>query len=275
MRIGYFLTLTIATVLAGSPVIAQEPANPAPQPASEVPVQQPANVSPATGPAKVLWRGLAAGMTPQEAIPAVSAIEGVKRVKLTNERRPAETKRLSISYHSGHIPIGGLSFEIQPMFSEGRLEKVALYSQNLCSSEALTTYASLSEALRERYPEVLVGVEPLTERDVAEANLKALQSGEKSPVMFGFGSEAVAAVLSFHFAAEQSPPYPGSGSRLMTAIWRLAETQYSQRQAECGGTGDRRMDVAVQYMQREAFDGEVRKVFNQLKQDKKMLLDQL
>lgn len=87
-------------------------------------------------------------------------------------------------------------------------------------------------------------------------------------------SEAVV-VLVFRFRAESAPAYPASYSKFGHALWRLARTQYDHRHAECAGTGNRRMDVGLQYMTRDAFKAEADKFLQKLKEKQDELASQL
>lgn len=204
-----------------------------------------------------LWQGLAVGMTPEEALPVVQQIGGVKRAKILKERKSNPGRRIDIDYDSSKVPIADLPFEIGPLFEGGRLNQVFLASRNQCGANAARVAEQLTTGLRGKYTGALSAPQSLSERDFRQAERTASTSGEPSGLMAGFANDDVAVVLTFHMKVEARPPYPTAYSKLGNALWDLANLQYEQRREECSGTGDRRMDVVLVYMSRVAFDAVV------------------
>lgn len=193
------------------------------------------------------------GMTPEEALPVVQQMAGVKRVKLLKERKSNPERRLDINYAPAKIAIADLPFELGPRFEQGRLSQVLLAARSQCGAHAPRVLTQLTTGLRGKYADP-IGAPELSDRDFREAERSSLVSGEPSTVATAFANEEVAVFLTFRVTAEARPPYPTSYSKLGHSLWQLAKLQYEQRQAECGGTGDRRMDVVLIYMPRSAYD---------------------
>lgn len=201
-----------------------------------------------------LWQSLTYGMTPEEALPAVERVEGVKRVKLLPERKSNPGRRLDINYNPSKIPIADLPFELGPMFENGRLNKVALAARNQCGASAMQVFHQLAPALSAKYSSPLTAPQTLSERDIRDAERSSLTSGEPTGLSMAFANDELAVLWTFNIKAEARPPYPTSYSKLGYSVWQLANLQYEQRKEECGGTGDRRMDVVLIYMPRSAYD---------------------
>lgn len=204
-----------------------------------------------------LWQSLTYGMTPEEALPAVQRIEGVKRVKLLPERKSNPGRRLDINYNPSKIPIAELPFELGPMFENGRLSKVALAARNQCGASAMQVFHQLAPALSAKYTAPLTAPQTLSERDIRDAERSSLTSSKPTSISLAFASDELAVLWIFKIKAEGRPPYPANYSKLGNSIWQLANLQYEQRKEECGGTGDRRMDVILIYMPRAAYDAAV------------------
>lgn len=79
-----------------------------------------------TGTEIAIWQGLAYGMTPEEALPIIQGIAGVKRTKVIKAQRSNPARRLDIDYNSSKISIANPPFELGPVFENGRLKQVIL-----------------------------------------------------------------------------------------------------------------------------------------------------
>jgi len=196
-------------------------------------------------------------MTPEEALPVVQQIGGVKRAKILKERKSNPDRRIDIDYDGNKVAIADLPFEIGPRFEGGRLSQVFLASRNQCGANATRVAEQLTTVLRGKYTGALSAPQTLSERDFRQAERTASASGEPSGLMAGFANDDVAVVLTFHMKVEARPPYPTAYSKLGNSLWELANLQYEQRREECGGTGDRRMNVVLVYMTRAAYDAVV------------------
>lgn len=228
---------------------------------------------PAPGP--VLWQNLAVGMTPEQAVPILQTVNGVKRVKSKKPKRSNPSNLLKISYNANRVQISGLPFSVLPQFKKNRLEQVSLAVKNQCGAEAATTYDALSNALLSKYPVPLFESERLSASVARKAELKSRTSGEPSGVTYGFMNKDVAVLLSFQLSLERRPAVPAGYSKLAMSLWRLSKTQYENRKRECGGTGDRRMDVVIQYMSRSAFEAMHSGILEQEREKEAKLADQL
>ena len=193
------------------------------------------------------------GMTPEEALPVVQQMAGVKRVKLLKERKSNPGRRLDIDHGPAKILIADLPFELGPRFEQGRLSQVLLAARSQCGAYAPRVLTQLTTGLREKYAED-IGAPEISDREFRDAERSSLASGEPGIVATAFANEEVAVFLTFRVTAEARPPYPAGYNKLGHSLWQLALLQYEQRQAECGGTGERRMDVVLIYMHRSAYE---------------------
>lgn len=202
----------------------------------------------------VLWQGLSHGMTPEEVASRISAMEGIKRVKVVAPGRSDPSRRLSIAYLPGHIPIAGLSFDLAPRFTDGKLQQVWLMSPNQCANGVIATHGAIAQGLISKYPQVISGSTTLSELEVAKASLESADTGKRVRLVSVFGGSDIVALLVIQIAAERPPAYPSVPTNFAVALWQLAKNQYDMRRAECDGKGDGRIDVALQYMTRREFD---------------------
>jgi hypothetical protein len=220
-----------------------------------------------------LWQGLAKGMTPEEAVPIISAMQGIKGVKVRG--KPEAADRLKINYQGERIPVANMSFELMPQFENGRLKQVVLMSDAQCGENAMATFATLSAALAAKYPERIVSPEGMRRSDVARANLRSTQTGEPEVLTYGFANSEVVVLLSFGLKEESRPPYPYGGGSTMAAVWRLANSMYESRLAVCNGTGNKRMGVGFQYMARTDFNAGLQQLMQEHQADQQEIADKL
>jgi len=134
---------------------------------------------------------------------------------------------------------------------------VWLTAGNQCGATAVETFNALGTGLTTRFPERILGAEGLSEADVRLANARSRESGEASQLAYGFANDTVAVGVVVQLSVTPSVPYPYGGGSVATALWRLGQSSYDQRKAECSGTGDRRMDIVVRYMTRTALQADM------------------
>jgi hypothetical protein len=201
----------------------------------------------------VLWQGLAMGMLPEEALPVVTALEGVKSAKVRGNSDASE--RLQIRYTGQKITIANIPFELSPRFVRNKLKEVWLTAPDQCGAKAIEVFQKLATGLATKYPQRLGEVQDLSALDVSRANARALESGKPEMMAFAFTSDTVAAALIFQFEVAAPPSYPVNGGKLGASFWRLAQSMYDQRRSECDGTGDRRMGLALRYLARSDLEG--------------------
>lgn len=222
----------------------------------------------------LLWQDLRLGATPEEVLPIIKAIEGVKNAKVLKEKRSNPARRIDIDYRAGALQIVGLPFELGPIFENGRLKQILLASRNQCETDAMGVYAKLSEGLKAKYSSQLTAPE-IKQRDFDEAEYKSLQSGEPQGLATAFANEEVAVMLAFQIKVESPIAYPSAYNKLAIALWRLASQQYENRKSECSGTGDRRMDVSIIYMTRASYDAALISSADETKSKQKETIDKL
>ena len=220
-----------------------------------------------------LWQGLSVGMTPEEALAAVSAVEGVKNAKVRG--RPEAVDRLQIHHASQKIVIAAVPFELSPRFANNKLKEVWLTAGDQCGAKATEVFQKLSMGLSSKYPQRIGPMQELSELDINRANSRARESGKPDGAAFAFASEAVAVGLVLQFEVAVPPPYPVGSGKLGASLWRLARSMYDQRAAECDGTGDRRMGVALRYMARSDFDALVEERLKKTSADQKVTAGKL
>ncbi|WP_379554188.1 hypothetical protein [Qipengyuania sp. DGS5-3] len=221
-----------------------------------------------------LWRGLEAGMEPVEAADTASMIEGIKRTKVINQRKPEKSDRVRVTHIRDAIAIGDLPFRLALKFRDSQLEEVVLGSQNQCGEQAESIAARLTQGLKQKYPESIYE-DPMRRIDVLEAYRDSAVSGEKQSFTSLYANDTVAVSLTFAFEQEEPPLHPGYGSKLAISLYRLARTQYDQRRSECSGTGHRRVDVLIQYMTRERLTEAMEQTTRIIKEEQDELAKQL
>ncbi|WP_448140238.1 hypothetical protein [Sphingopyxis fribergensis] len=200
-----------------------------------------------------LWQGLTYGMTPEESLPALQQIEGVKRAKILKERKSDPSRRLDIDYLPTKIAIAAMPFEVTPVFKDGLLAQVMLTAPNQCGAKGAEIFEQLAAGLRSKYS-ADIGTPNITERDFLDARRKSRVSGEPYKLGTAFANDRVAVMLFFQVKEEAPPPYPTSYSKLGVALWNLLRSEYENRKAECSGTGDQRVGVGLIYLTRAQYD---------------------
>jgi len=202
----------------------------------------------------VLWQGLEFGMTPQEALPAVLQINGVKRAKIVNERKPNSARRLDIDYTTEMIRISDLAFEVAPEFENGRVSKVFLRSTEQCGSNAMEIFDRFAKPLSQKYTGEINHNQQINERVFSEARSKSRQSGLSVDIPFIFANDLVAVVLVLQIKEHSPPDYPYSNDKFIRSLWRVSMSMYETKKSECNGSGDQRMDVVITYIPRKTYD---------------------
>ncbi len=221
-----------------------------------------------------LWQGLAEGMSPETALTNAQAIDGVKRAKVVNRRKPDKPNRLSITHQRGDIQIAALPFKLDLQFSDARLVQVWLVSSNQCGEDAERIFESLSAGIAAKHPQIIYQA-PMRRSDVLRAYSRSLASGEKRTITHIFANDNVALLLTFALSRKAPPPNPGYGNRLARSLYAYALSEFRGQLSECGGTGDRRVHVALQYISRAAFDAKAQETAEKLEVDQDALIDQL
>lgn len=200
-----------------------------------------------------LWQGLETGMTPEQTVPIIAAVGGVKRARPLPERPSDPQKRLDIDYVSGRIPIADMGFELEPRFDKGRLSQLYLIAKNQCASNFAKISGQLTTGLKAKYEPLRESPKEITEVNVLEAQQTSRSSGEAVSLFLGFGTNDLVVALHFQMKVEAPPPYPSGASTFVYNLWKLVRSQYDKRKSECGGTGDERMDVLLHYIPRPLY----------------------
>lgn len=203
----------------------------------------------------------------------MTAVEGVKNAKVRG--RPEATDRLQIHLTSPKIVIAAVPFELSPRFENNKLKEVWLTAGDQCGAKATDVFQKLSLGLTTKYPQRSGPMQELSELDVSRAISRARESGKPDGAAFAFASETVAVGLVLQFEVAVPPPYPVGSGKFGASLWRLARSMHDQRTAECDGTGDRRMGVALRYMARSDFDALIEERLKKTSDDQKVAADKL
>ncbi len=221
-----------------------------------------------------LWQELRVGMSPEEVVPILRVLPGISKARLYRRRASDNPSQVRISYRSDGIQIAGMPFKVEPRFKSKLLDQVWLASTDQCSNDAVTVLDEVSAGLSAKYPEAIFE-EEFRRIELARANRRARRSGESVQTSRIYASQRIAVLLTLSFSAESPPPYPGSANRLARSLYQIARSSYLQRSQECSGTGTNRMDVALQYMARSAFDARAAELVEEIEQEQADLVSQL
>lgn len=222
-----------------------------------------------------LWQGLETGMTPEQTVPIITAVGGVKRVRPMAERRSEPGKRLDIDYVSGRIPIADMGFELEPRFEKGHLSQLFLIAKNQCASNFAKISGALTSGLRAKYEPLRESPKEITEVDVLEAQQTSRSTGEAVSLFLGYGASDLVVALHFRVKVEAPPPYPSGAGNFVYNLWKLLRSQYDKRKAECGGSGDERMDVILHYIPRPLYAASMSEAQDKDRAKKDALANQL
>ena len=128
--------------------------------------------------------------------------------------------------------------------------RVTRIGKNQCGANAVKTFTELGSAVGTKYPTSLFRGDSLTEAELRRAQRTSSQSSEPEHRSFGYG-------------------------KLGHALWRLARTQYEGRKSECGGNGDKRMDVVFQYLPIATHEAARQNLIEKEQQKEEALVEQL
>ncbi|WP_379552440.1 hypothetical protein [Qipengyuania sp. DGS5-3] len=167
-----------------------------------------------------------------------------------------------------------MEYILQPRFSQKRLKQVWLASGDQCSNDAISVFNRLSSGLAVKYPQVIFEKD-MRESDISRANLNARRSGEKQTISQIYASDKVVVLLTFAFSNERPPPFPTARSRFALAAYEIVRSNFEARKQECSGTGNKRMDIALQYMTRRDFEAKASETSESIRARQDQLVDQL
>jgi hypothetical protein len=198
-----------------------------------------------------LWQGLRRGMTPAEVAHSLTQIRSIKRAKVVNDRKPAEAKRVSITYDMTGYTVAGARFEIGPMFKDSRLDQVGLQTGDLCAAQLPEIHGQIFDAMARNYGPPLNDEETaLRARDVYAALGESNRSGKPTLRTAAFESGDRAALLAVRIWEEAGPPPPPQyASKAAYALWQMSLTMNRNRRAECpSDSGLERAKISIIYL---------------------------
>jgi len=214
-----------------------------------------------------IWRDLSIGDSPEVVAGKISAIDGVKRVKIKAAKNDGNA-RVDVSYVDGGIEILGEKYRILPIFAGVSLKQVALSTGETCVPGIFDRFSRLRAVLIEKYPnETTQTGSALTLRDLQDAEHSATGTIPTSIGAF-YGNDRVVAFVRLKFTRLDPPPGAYGGSALMNSLSALAWNQFRQAEATCNGTGDRKVEIQILYMTKADFDGASSKVIEQDKKER-------
>ncbi len=205
----------------------------------------------AAEPSVELWQGLRRGMTPTEVAQSLTQIPSIKRAKVVNDRKPAETKRVSIAYDMAGYTVAGARFEIGPMFKDSRLDQVGLQTGDLCAAQLPEIHGQIFDAMARNYGQPLNDEETaLRTRDVYAALGESARSGKPALRTAAFEAGDRAALLAVRIWEEAGPPPPPQyPSKTAYALWQMSLTMNRNRRAECpNDSGLERAKISIIYL---------------------------
>lgn len=196
-----------------------------------------------------LWQGLKIGMTPQEAAATLSTIESVKKVKVVNERKPNDPRRIDVSFTGRGYVVAGVPFQIGAFFKAGKLEKTGIQSGELCASAFPEAFAPIRDGLVKKYGRPLFEEKQLDELALLEALDESSRLGQPVHRIMGFSSGKVAAYVDVTLSREQRLARPYGMGRMMESLWQIADQEQRNKIMSCpGNSGLDRFTMVIMYM---------------------------
>ncbi|WP_156445359.1 hypothetical protein [Blastomonas sp. CCH5-A3] len=205
-----------------------------------------------------LWQGLRTGMTPQEAAAVLSTVESVRKVKVVNERKPNDPRRVDISYDGEGYVVAGVPFQIGATFASGRLGQAVLQSGELCASTFPETFQPIRDGLAKKYGEPAFEAGELNELEILIALGESARLGRPVRKIAGYRSGSVAALVDLTISREARllPPY-GMG-KMARAVWEFAESEQRRKMLACpGSSGLDRAMITIIYLPARELDAAI------------------
>jgi len=205
-----------------------------------------------------LWQGLRTGMSPQEAATILSTIDSVKKVKVVNERKPNDPRRIDVSLTGPGYMVAGVAFEIGAIFKAGRLQQALIKSRELCASAFPEAYAPIRDGLIKKYGEPIFEQDQLDELEVLVALGDSSRLGQPVHKAVGFRSGSMAAYVDIKFTREERLARPYGMGKVMRALWEVADSEQRQRITACpGNSGLDRASIGIVYMHAGEMDAAI------------------
>ncbi|OHC96608.1 MAG: hypothetical protein A2792_19735 [Sphingomonadales bacterium RIFCSPHIGHO2_01_FULL_65_20] len=197
-----------------------------------------------------LWQGLKTGMTPQEAAATLSAVEGVRKVKVVNDRKPNDPRRIEVSFTGSGYVVAGVPFQIGAIFKAARLDKALIQSGELCASVFPEAFTPIRDGLNKKYGKPLFEEKDLDELAILEALDESSRLGQPVSRVMGFASGKVAAYVDVTFNREPRLARPYGMGRMMESLWQIAEQEQRNKIMSCpNNSGLDRIKIGIIYMQ--------------------------
>lgn len=196
----------------------------------------------------LLWRDLAEGDSADVVASKMVAMPEVKSAQ-------AKGGSVKITYKDGGIPIFGNTFRAVPQFDDGgSLRSVLIGTDKACITDMERLYRDYAGVLAEKYPTSLSPV--LSDADLRRA---ARSSTEQQPStsFTAFTNGQTVAVFAQIFSRVEAPPTTYVSGKFARAASSFLRQQYEQRAAECNGTGLLRVQWAITYMSKAAWESEM------------------
>lgn len=193
-----------------------------------------------------IWQSLSEGDTPEQVAIKLAAIGGVRSAK-------PKASSVSVKYDSDGIPIYGTSFKVVPQFGSTGLNQVLLASQGLCVDAARSVADDMLRALSAKYPEAMVPDEDVGSRAVLGAMRRATQA-EPAEVSHIRMNQQTAMIFYQRVTRKDTPPTGFATGRTADAARAFLWGEYERFVGECPTHGSYRVQLAVVYMSRPAFE---------------------
>lgn len=181
----------------------------------------------------VLWHTLRAGMSGEETVAAIQAIDGVKKASLNNSK--SETK-ISITYVYSGIEVGVLTYKIDAGFEGNRLVSVHLTS-DACLSLSFEKLKGLRDLLGQKYGPYR------TQKEVTEDGqlIAGRDTYAKTPTR-----------VIVRLVPGELPQYVHGGTGLAGSLAKLSNIATDQAIASCPNDQGRRATIEITYADNEA-----------------------
>lgn len=193
-----------------------------------------------------IWQTLNEGDTPEQVAMKLGAIVGIRSTK-------PKANSVSVKYEGEGIPIYGTAFKVIPQFERASLNQVLLASRGLCVDAARSVADDMLRALSAKYPEAMVPDDDVGERAVLRAMRRATQA-EPAEVSHIRMNQQTAMIFYQRVTRKDTPPTGFATGRTADAARAFLWGEYERFVSECPAHGSYRVQLAVVYMSRPAFE---------------------
>lgn len=222
-----------------------------------------------------LWNELILGDSPEIVAEKLGKLPEVSKIKVKRSTKAGKEPDVDINLVGAGYEILGDAYQINPVFNAGKLKFVKLSTGQTCRNTAFTRYASLTDALRAKYPNVAhEGFEQKDKGAFIQAELDHL-NGRRGSLYTALTNGVTTVHVTVEILTIARPSINYNGNAITRSLNDLQWSIYRTQLQACGGTGDQRAMISITYHSAENFNAMIETVKATMTDEKEMAKDRL